>query len=135
MAPDTAPLADSITANVPAAGAAVAQDTVVGEAPYALTVTGVSFIPIADITGATATKRTMTLVNKGVDGNGATVVATLDFITGVNASDYDEKDFTLSVVAGALAVAANAILELHEVVTSTGTANPGGRVQVAFTRA
>lgn len=133
--PDTAPLAGKLTADIPPAIAAAAQDTVIGEAPYALTVTAVTFTPAADITGATATKRTLTVINKGLDGNGTTVVATLDFITSTNAADYDETPFTLSVVAGALNVAAGAILELHETVASTGTANPGGTLAVDFTRA
>lgn len=135
MSPDTAPLAGKLTADVPAAAANAAQDTIVGEAPFALTVTGVSFTPEANITGATATKRTMTLVNKGVDGNGATVVATLDFITGTDANDFDEKAFTLTATEDDLDVAEGAILALVETITSTGTANPGGMVAVEYTRA
>lgn len=133
--PDTAPLAGKLTEQVPAAIAAAGQETIIGEAPYALTVTGVSFTPIANITGATATKRTLVVINKGLDGNGTTVVATLDFTTGVDATDYDEKAFTLSVVSGALNVAAGAVLACVETVASTGTANPGGEVAVDFTRA
>lgn len=133
--PDTAPLAGKLSADVPAAGAAVAQDTVVGEAPFALTVTGVSFTSEAAVTGATATARTFTLVNKGQAGAGSTVVATLALIDTVDLVAYDEKAFTLSVVAGATTVAAGDVLELHEVVAGAGTAHSGGQVQVDYTRA
>jgi hypothetical protein len=95
----------------------------------------VSYTPKADITGANTESRTLTLVNKGSDGNGTTVVATLAFTSGVNASDYDEKAFTLSVVAGATTVAAGDILAAVSThVGSTGLADPGGLVQVEITR-
>lgn len=130
MTPDTAPREQKLVATLPALGAAVAGDQVVAEAPYNCTVTGVTFTPEGDITGATATKRTLTLVNKGADGNGAVVMATLDFVTGVNASDFDEKPFVLSAVAGAVDAAAGDILAIVETIAGAGTANPGGRIEV-----
>lgn len=131
---DTAPLKRKLETNLPAVAAGTDQSTVVGEAPYAGTVTDVTFTPTANITGATSTKRTLTLINKGADGNGTTAVAVLDFVTGTDAADFDELAFTLSVVEGATTVAKGDILAVVETHASTGTANPGGKVQVEITR-
>ncbi|HEX8781158.1 MAG TPA: hypothetical protein VF728_08345, partial [Nocardioides sp.] len=103
--------------------------------PFAGTVTGASFTPEANITGNTTETRTLTIVNKGADGDGTTVVATLAFTTGVNATDFNESAFTLSAVADATDVAAGDILAFASTHGgSTGLADPGGLVQVEITR-
>lgn len=132
-----APLNRTLEANVAAVAAASSATEVVGEAPYAGTVTGVSYTPKADVTGAASpASRTFTLVNKGADGNGTTVVATLAMTAGVNATDYDEKAMTLSAVAGATTVAQGDVLAFTSTaVGGTGLADPGGRVQVTIARA
>lgn len=132
--PDSAPLVRTLQATLPALGAGVAGDQTVGEAPFAGSVTAVTFTPEADITGDNTNTRTMTLVNKGADGSGTTVIATLAFTTGVNATDFNEQAFTLSAVADATDVAAGDILAVAETVAGTGLANPGGLVQVEITR-
>lgn len=120
---------------MPAVGAAVAQTVIIGEAPFAGTVTNVSFTAAADITGTATNFRTFRVVNKGTDGNGTVVVASLAFSSGaVTALDFDEKDITLSVVAGATTVAEGDILVWDEVVTGTGLASPGGKPQVEINR-
>jgi hypothetical protein len=130
----SAPLVRSGQATIPALGAAVAGDQTVGEAPFDGTVTSVTFTPEAAITGDNTNTRTMTLVNKGQAGAGTTVVATLAFTTGVNGVAFDEKAFTLSVVAGATTVAESDILVVVEAVAGTGLANPGGRIEVTYSR-
>jgi hypothetical protein len=132
---DQAPLTQKLTATIPALGAAVAGDQAVGEMPFDGTVTGVTFTPEANITGDNTNKRTLTLVNKGLDGNGTTVVATLDYATGTNGADFDEQAFTLSVVADATTVVEGAELVVAEAVAGTGLANPGGRIEVTVSRA
>lgn len=135
MSPESAPLTKKLTQTIPAAGAAVAQDQTIGEAPFAGTVTSVTFTPEADVTGQATNFRTFSVVNKGADGNGATVVATLAFSSApVAATDFDEKAITLSVVAGATTVAEGDILAWVEAVTGSGLASPGGLVQVEITR-
>lgn len=138
MAPDSsapsAPHTEKLTADVPAAIAAAAQDTVIAEAPFGATVTGISLLPEAAVTGATATKRTFTVLNKKGDGLGTTLLGTLDLITGVDLVAYDEKAFTLTATAADLVVAAGDVIELHEVVASTGTAHAGGVIQVELSR-
>lgn len=130
----SAPLTHKIRTTIPALGAAVAGDQTIGEAPFAGTVAAASFTPEANITGDNTNTRTLTIVNKGQDGNGTTVVATLALITGVTPTDFNEQAFTLSVVANATTVAEGDMLAIAETVAGTGLANPGGNVEVEFTR-
>lgn len=133
---DQAPLQRTLEATIPASAAAgTAQDQTVGVAPFAGTVSAVTFVPEADITGAATNYRTFRLLNKGSDGNGATVVASLAFSSGaVTASDFDEKAITLSAVAGATTVAEGDVLAWDETVAGTGLSSPGGRVRVTIDR-
>jgi len=120
----------TLETDIPAAGAAATQDTIVGEAPFDGTVTAASILPEAAVTGATATARTFTIINKGQAGVGTTVVATLALITTVDLVAFDEKDFTLSVVANATTVAKGDVLAVAETVAGAGTAHTGGKVKV-----
>lgn len=132
---DTTPLVKLLQATVPAVAAGVDADQSVGEAPFAGTVTSVSFTPEANITGNTTETRTYTLVNKGLDGNGTTVVATRAMITSTNATDFNEDALTLSVVSGATTVVAGDILAFVSTHGgATGLADPGGLVEVEITR-
>lgn len=134
--PDSAPLTRTLSTTLPATAAAADADQTLGEAPFAATVTAVSYTPEANITGNTTETRTLTVVNKGADGNGTTVVATLAYTTGVNATDFNEQAFTLSEVEGATTVAAGDILAAASTHGgSTGLADPGGLVQVTLSRA
>lgn len=133
--PDTAPFSQTIKATVPAVAAGSDADQSIGEVPFAGTVSAASFTPEANVTGDNTESRTLTIVNKGADGNGTTVTATLAFTTGVNATDFNEQAFTLSAVAGATTVAEGDILALVSThVGSTGLADPGGLIQVTVTR-
>lgn len=133
--PDTAPLVRKLQATIPATGAAADYDQTIGEAPFAGTVTDVSYTPEAAITGANTETRTLTLVNKGAAGAGTTVVATLALTSGVNGVAFDEKALTLSAVAGATTVAEGDILAFVSTHSgSTGLADPGGLAQVEITR-
>ena len=119
---------------IPGQTAATDSDQAIAVAPFDGTVTKVSILPEAAVTGATATKRTFTLVNKGQAGSGTTVVATLDLVTGTNLAAFDEMLFTLSADP-ANKVAQGDVLALVETHASTGTAHSGGEIEVEFTRA
>jgi len=122
-----------LQATLPGVGAAVAQDQNVGEAPFAGTVTSVSYTPEANLVGTATNFRTLRLLNKGQDGNGTTVIASLAFDSGaVTADDFDERAIPIT---GNAQVAAGDILAWDETVTGTGLASPGGLVQVEITRA
>lgn len=133
--PDQAPLVRKLEATLPAVAAASDADQTIGEVPFDGTVTGISFTPEANITGNTTESRALTVVNKGLDGNGATVVGTLAYTTGVNGLDFDEQAFTLSAVAGATTVLEGQILAAVSThAGATGLADPGGKIQVDITR-
>lgn len=123
----------TLEATIPAAGAAVDQDTIIGECPFDGTVSVVELLPEAAVTGATATARTFNVINKGLTGVGTTVIATLALITSNNMVAYDAKPFVLSAVAGALNVAKGDVLTLDETHASTGTAHTGGILRVDIT--
>lgn len=129
---DQAPRTATIEEDLEAAAANAASTTVVGKAPFDSTVTAVTFSAEADITGDNTDKRVLTLVNKGQDGNGATSVAVLDFATGTNASDFDERAFALSGTPANLNLTAGDVLAVVETYAGTGLANPGGRVAISI---
>lgn len=132
--PSSSPKTLKITSRIVSQVAAGTADAVIGEAEAPGTVTAVTLTPDAAITGATATKRTFTVENRGQDGSGTTVIATLDLVTGVNPAKHAEYAFTLHATPANLNVAAGDIIACKEAVTSTGTANPGGRVEVTVSR-
>ena len=133
--PTGAPLVRKFETTLPATAAASDYDQALGEAPFACTLTAASFTPEANITGNTTETRTLTIVNKGSDGNGTTVMATLAYTTGVNATDFNEQAFTLSAVDGATTAAEGDIIAVASTHGgSTGLADPGGLVQVELTR-
>jgi hypothetical protein len=123
--------AAELVTNMPATAAAVDADQVLGEAPRAGTVIGVSYVPEAAMTGNTTESRTVRVVNRGQAGAGTTVVATLAFVSGVNGVAFDEKAITLTATLADRAVAAGDVLVWESThVGSTGLADPGGRVSV-----
>jgi hypothetical protein len=122
--------------NIPATAAGSDYDQSVFEPTSDGKITGVSYTPEANITGDNTESRTLTIVNKGSDGNGTTVMATLAFTTGVNATDFNETAFTLSAVANAINFAASDIIAAVSThVGSTGLADPGGLIQIEHKRA
>lgn len=133
---DTAPLIRTIEADVPAVAAGSDAENGVGTAPFAGTVSAVSYIPSTVLTGANTDSRTLVLVNKGQAGAGTTVVATKAFTSGVNAPADDETTITLSATAANLVVADGDVLVWQSThVGSTGLADPGGLAHVEITRA
>lgn len=135
MSSNSAPLSRDIQEATPTLGAAVSDEIVVGEAPFAGTVSAVTYAATADVTGADTNTRTISVVNKGQDGNGTTVVATLALTAGVNLDSYDEKPLTLSATAANLDVAEGDILAFTSTHAALGLADPGGRVAVTIARA
>jgi len=130
----TAPLERQEGSTLPSLTAGTAGDQVVARAPFAGTVSAASFIPEAAITGDNTNTRTLTLQNRGQSGSGTTAILTIAFTTGNNAAQFDEKAFTLSGTAANLVVASGDIIAVVETVGGTGLANPGGRVEVTFSR-
>lgn len=131
----SAPLQKVIEADVPAVSTAGnSDDTVIGQAPFACTVTDVEYVPESAITGAATNNRTVSLVNKGQDGSGSTVVATLTFGSGTNAAANDDTTVTLSATAANKVLAAGDTLQWRSVANGTGIADPGGLARITLSR-
>lgn len=130
----TAPFNSGVTRNtIPVATAGNSQATVVyGPAPRAGTVASVTFVPLATFTGANTNTRLFRLVNKGSNGAGTTVVATLQMDSGVNASAYQARTITLSGTPANLNVATGDVLAWESNAVGTGLADPGGLVSVTI---
>ena len=132
---DMIPFVSTLTAAAEASAAGADSVTIVGRAAFAGTVTAVTYAPEANMTGHATESRTFSLVTKGTDGNGTTVIATLAMLGSVDGVDFDEKTITLSATAADLVVADGQILAWTSThVGSTGLADPGGLVKVVLSR-
>ena len=105
-----------------------------GPVPHRGTVSSVTFTPNAAITGANTNTRAIRVRNRGAAGAGTTVVAELQFDSGVNATAFDEKVVPLSGTAANLNVAEGDVLEVFSDAVGTGLADPGGTVKVLIDR-
>lgn len=95
------------------------------------TVSSVTYTTVTAITGANTNTRSVSLVNKGQDGSGSTVIATLQFNSGVNTTAGNETAITLSGTAANLNVVAGDVLQWQSTAVGTGIADPGGLVVVS----
>lgn len=133
--PDTAPLVTVLENDLDATIAGADAVKVIGTAPFAGTVTAVTYAPTATLTGANTESRTVAVVNKGTDGNGTAAVASKAFVSGTDAADFDETAITLSGTPANLVVAAGDVLAATSThVGATGLADPGGTVRISLTR-
>lgn len=129
----SAPLQRTIEANVPAVATAVDDDTVLAQAPYAGRAISVEYVPEAAITGAATNNRTVSVVNRGQDGTGTAVVATLTFASGTNAAASDDVNLTLGTGVN-IEVAEGDTLAWRSVHNGTGIADPGGLARLVVDR-
>lgn len=135
--PDAAPLQRTIQSTVPGQGTAATDDAWnIAEAPFDATVTGVSYTAEAAIAGHASNNRAFSLVNKGQDGSGSTVIATITTTASPDNSFVanDEKAITLSGTPANLNVAAGDILQWVSDANASGVVDPGGLVQVTLAR-
>lgn len=107
-------------------------NTNVARVDSAGTVTSVTYAPVTAITGANTNTRSVSLVNMGQTGVGTTVVATIQYNSGINAAASDENAVTLSATPANLVVAAGDILQWRSTAVLTGIADPGGLVMVTI---
>jgi hypothetical protein len=121
-------------ADLALAAASAVPETSLGEARFDATVTEVGIVCESALTAADATARTLTIYNRGQDGSGSTVVATLTTtVAGGNWVANDKKLFTLSATPANLVVAQGDALECVETVLSTGTARGESAITVRGT--
>lgn len=129
----TSPFGTKLVAAVePVATAGNDLNTNIGVAPTSGVVTAVGYATVTAITGANTNTRSVSLVNKGQAGAGTTVIATLQFNSGVNTTASDEKVITLSSTAADLVVTAGDVLQWQSTHVNTGIADPGGLVTVTI---
>lgn len=135
MSDPKAPLVHSIRENVPGVATANADDAInIAKAPYAGTVSAVSYAPEAAMAQGDGTNnRVFSLINKGQAGAGTTVIATFSTQTAAFAAD-DERALTLSGTPANLVVAAGDVLEWSSDANGTGVVDPGGLVSVDISR-
>jgi hypothetical protein len=107
---------------------------VLGKAPFDGNVTAVGFIPNAAITGQDTNTRRVAITNRGSAGLGTTETAFLQFNSGVNAVQYDEKAITLHATVANRAVTEGDVLTIDSTTPGTGLADPGGLYIVEITR-
>lgn len=132
--PDAAPSTKVLRARIPAKTAAVDGSEVLGDVADDSTVTGASVTFDAAVTGDGTNNRTLTLRNRGQDGTGTTVVATLALLAGINPALGDEVAMTLSGTPANLSVNAEDVLSIEETHGGAGLANPGASVEVTLAR-
>lgn len=131
----SAPTAQTISTRVPAVATAGNDlSTTIGRAPFAGTVSAVTYIPDAALTGANTNSRTLQLRNRAQDGTGTTAVASLALTAGSNLVAFDESTLTLSGTPANLNVASGDVLEFFSQHIGTGITDPGGLVTVTITR-
>jgi hypothetical protein len=129
----TAPFGRSVQMVVaPEATAGNSRNTNIHVVQSAGTVSAVTYSTVTAITGANTNTRSVSLVNKGQSGAGSTVIATLQFNSGVNTVASDETTITLSGTAANLNVAAGDVLQWQSTAVGTGIADPGGLVNVTI---
>jgi hypothetical protein len=129
----TAPFGNALQAQVqPQATAGSNLNSVVLRCPSDATVASVTYAPVTAITGANTNTRSVSLVNKGQSGAGSTVIATIQYNSGVNAAAADENTVTLSGTPANLTVSAGDILQWQSTAVGTGIADPGGLVVVTL---
>lgn len=124
----------TFSAHVAAADTDVELQTNIIVAPFAGTVTAVTYVTEDDITGADTNSRTVTLVNKGSDGTGTAAVATLAFVDTVDAGADEATTITVTTDAEDKVVAAGDVLQWSSTAPGDGLADPGGLVVVTIQR-
>ncbi|MDP2712303.1 MAG: hypothetical protein Q8O56_13885 [Solirubrobacteraceae bacterium] len=123
---------DGIGTSTRALGAGITSSAIIATVNRPGRVTAAVYIPKAAITGADTNTRTLTIVNRGQDGTGTTVIATLALTDGINADAFTATAMTLSGAAANKKVANGDVLTAVSTHIGTGLADPGGRVQVTI---
>jgi hypothetical protein len=127
----TAPMTVDRNYYAPAVATASTAINPCAEAPFDGVILSCQYTPQAAITGVNTNTRQLRLVNRGQAGAGTTALALIQFNAGTNGVAFDEVDLTLQ---GTPTVAQGDILAWESNAIGTGLADPGGRVQITFSR-
>lgn len=129
-----APFKRSFFLRNPDLSAGSSDELIVCTAPFTGVLEAAYYIPEAAITGQNTNTRKLTVYNRKQDGSGTTVMAQLQFDSGVNASAKVRKAITLSGTATNLDVATGDVIAFASDAVGTGLADPGGTVELVFSR-
>lgn len=115
------------------ATAGTADEWPVFVADKALTITGVSWVPAAAVTGAATNNFSINARNRGTAGAGTTDVTTAKtYASGTDSVAFDAEALTLSTTAADLNMAVGEVLTIERLINGTGLAMPDGLVEVAY---
>lgn len=116
------------------ATAGTAQAIVLGRAGKAGTLTSAIGVPVGAVATDETDFRLWTIQNRGQDGTGTTIMATLTTKTtgGAAMVAYDERSYTLSATPANLIVAAGDIIAVLETVGASGKAHTGLLTKATF---
>lgn len=129
----TAPLVRIIDADTNGCHATTDQVTIIDRAPFAGTVTAVTYIPSATVSApASGTGRTYTVFNR-TTGAGTVSVAAKSVTSNVGMTDNVPFDLTLQTTPN-LAVASGDVLEFVSTALTSNATDPGGKVIVTISR-
>lgn len=131
----TAPLSESYEEDTAAeATAGTGQEDQICRAPWAGTLTAASWIPEANVTGVASNNKTLNIRNRGQDGTGTTIMASLALGSGTNCVAFDEKALTLSGTGANLNCAEGDIISYSTTVGGTGMTLPEGKARITLSR-
>jgi len=95
-------------------------------------VSGVEYMPTADVNGAATNSLTLELRNRGPDDSINVLVASLALVAGTNAKRRQARTITLQPVTdGAFVVGEDDRLEWVSLKVGSGLLDPGGQVLVS----
>lgn len=122
-----------ITAEIALEGAT--KTVAINKAPFAGRVVSVAYIPNATITGKATDFRTLSIVNKGAAGEGATTVASQAFSeAGKKIAAFVAGSIPLSETAANLLVKEGDVLVFGSALSGKGIVDPGGAIVVTLAR-
>lgn len=129
-------LTRTISVRVPAQALGTTAEVAIGRQNFAGvgTVTAVRYITDATLAGANTNTRAIT-VNRRTAGGAATVLATLQFNAGTNATAFASTAIPLSGTPANLDTPSGDILTVTSAAVGTGLADPGGVLEVDILRA
>lgn len=96
-------------------------------------VTAARYIPNAAITGANTNTRRVAIRNKAA-GAGTTEMAAIQFNAGTNGVAFAASSLTLDATSTNRDATAVQVLAVYSSAVGTGLADPGGVIEVEFTR-
>lgn len=115
------------------AAATATRDDPILVVPMAGTVTGITIVPQATLTGAATDNKTLSLINKGLTGGDTRVAATKTFaLTTDVATAFDETSLTVSGTAANVAVVAGDVLALSQIKVGNGLTVPDVLVKISI---